>query len=1141
MHFFRFALRQPRPLQAQLFLVLLTLIALFLPTASQAQVAFNGVQTTLGSGFNSPYNVALDGSGNVFVADYGNGLVKEILAAGGYMTVKTVGSGFSQPSGVAVDGSGNVFVADPGNNGVYEILAAGGYTAVIPIGSGFNQPFSVALDGSGNLFVADTFNNVVKEILAAGGYTTINTLPGAFSEPFGVALDESGNLYVADTGDGEITEVTEVMAQGGYTTVNVLASGFNDPSGVAVDVSGNVLFTDSANNALKELVAVNSSIPTSPTIMTLGSGFAHPYGLAVDADEDVFIADLFNNRVEELALDSVNFGSQAIGSPSTTISLPFTIAPTASTTVGNIAITTMGATGQDFTDAGASTCTAAAYASATSCVVNVNLTPLASGLRRGAVTFYDGSGNVLSSVPIYGIGTGPQVAFLPGSQSTLASGSFTNPNGVAVDASGNLFVADSTKTAINEILAAGGYTTVKKVGAGFSQPSGVALDGSGNIFVADTGNGDVKEILAAGGYAVVNSVGSGFGQPSGVAVDGNGNVFVADAGKSAVFELLASSGYTSVKSLGSGFNNPGGVALDSNGNLFVADSGNGVVKEILAAGGYTTVSKVGSGFSRPSGVAVDASGSVYVADASNNGLYEILAGAYTTVNTLASGLKAPVDVAVDGSGNVFVADSGDATVKRLDFADAPSLSFASTLVGTTSTDSPRTVQMRDIGNQPLTLTGINYPADFPEGGADASACTGSTVLIPAQQCDLPVDFTPLSATSLSESVTLTDNALNLVGATQTISVSGTGQNRSTVTWATPASITYGTPLTAAQLDATASVPGTFIYTPAAGTVLTVDSHILSVNFTPTNAGSSSSITAQVTLQVNKATPALSWTPASVQLGQSLGAAQLDATANVPGTFAYTPSSGTTITTSSQTLSVLFTPTDTADYNTASLSVSLTVTSGPIASISPSSVDFGTVYLGSISLKNVIVTNVGGAPMTVTDPILSIVQGGNSQEFIAVNLCFSPLAPGKSCTITIAFLAGPFYNQQTATLNIMDNAPGTPQKVALSALVMNPQAQLSSTSLSFATQKVGTTSAAKTVLLTNTGSTALTISNIAATGANPLDFAPTSNCPKSLAVKASCTVSLAFRPAAKGSRSASIAITDNVQSGSQSFSVSGTGN
>ncbi|MBZ5629011.1 MAG: choice-of-anchor D domain-containing protein, partial [Acidobacteriia bacterium] len=215
--------------------------------------------------------------------------------------------------------------------------------------------------------------------------------------------------------------------------------------------------------------------------------------------------------------------------------------------------------------------------------------------------------------------------------------------------------------------------------------------------------------------------------------------------------------------------------------------------------------------------------------------------------------------------------------------------------------------------------------------------------------------------------------------------------------------------------------------------------------------------------------------------------------------------------------------------------------GPQAMVTPSSIDFGTVYLGVIITRNVTVTNTGNAPMKITGPLFSIVHGGNSNEFFAVNLCPKSLAAGKSCTITVGFVAGPYYTPQTATLSVVDNAPDSPQTVALSATVINPQATLSASSLSFGKQKVNTSSAAKAVRLKNTGATALAITSIGITGKNPLDFTQTNDCPDSLAANAGCTINVAFKPTAKGSRSGSVVITDNARNSPQKMSLSGTGN
>ena len=164
--------------------------------------------------------------------------------------------------------------------------------------------------------------------------------------------------------------------------------------------------------------------------------------------------------------------------------------------------------------------------------------------------------------------------------------------------------------------------------------------------------------------------------------------------------------------------------------------------------------------------------------------------------------------------------------------------------------------------------------------------------------------------------------------------------------------------------------------------------------------------------------------------------------------------------------------------------------------------------------------------------------------MAVNLCPSSLAAGKSCTIKVSFIAGPFYSPQSATLSVVDNAYGSPQTVKLTATVINPRAGLSATSLSFGPQKVNTSSAAKAVTLKNTGATPLAITSIALAGANPGEFAQTNTClrpPGSLLAGTSCAITVTFKPTAKGSRSASVVITDNAQNSPQIISLSGTGN
>src|SRR6185369_2923439 len=138
-----------------------------------------------------------------------------------------------------------------------------------------------------------------------------------------------------------------------------------------------------------------------------------------------------------------------------------------------------------------------------------------------------------------------------------------------------------------------------------------------------------------------------------------------------------------------------------------------------------------------------------------------------------------------------------------------------------------------------------------------------------------------------------------------------------LTWTTPADITYGTALSATQLSASANVPGTFVYNPLAGTVLNAGAaETLSVTFTPTDAANYTTATKSVAINVLKGTPVITWAnPADITYGTALGATQLNATANVAGTFTYTPAAGTVLNAgNAQTLSVGFVPTDTANYN-----------------------------------------------------------------------------------------------------------------------------------------------------------------------------------------------------------------------------------
>jgi hypothetical protein len=212
--------------------------------------------------------------------------------------------------------------------------------------------------------------------------------------------------------------------------------------------------------------------------------------------------------------------------------------------------------------------------------------------------------------------------------------------------------------------------------------------------------------------------------------------------------------------------------VDAVGDVFIADLAANEVFEVPAGGGEQV--EIGSGWSGPGGVSVDAAGDLFVSEYLDNSVVEIPAGGGTEI-TLGTGLLAPFGVFADGAGNVFIADTGNNRVLELPRSQPPALSFAATKVGATSADSPQAVVVQNIGNKPLPLSGVAYSADFPEGSAQSGMklCTDMTKLPAGGACEVSVDFTPLKAGLLSESVKVTDDALNLTGATQSIALSGT--------------------------------------------------------------------------------------------------------------------------------------------------------------------------------------------------------------------------------------------------------------------------------------------------------------------------------------------------------------------------------
>ena len=572
-------------------------------------------------------------------------LLPAICQAQGYLITTVAGGGTpSTPapatsvpinSGpMATDARGNVYIAS--YTFVYKMDTTGVLTRVAgksPYGGHSGDgglainadlfTWGVAVDGAGNVLIADT--NVIRKVAVATGIIT--TVAGDSTTGYGgVTLDSSGNLYITD---GNVIRKL-VAATGVMTTVaGNGTAGYSGDGGpainaelriadVAVDGSGNIYIADNwvFDNAVRKVTAATGIITTVAGIGANGySGdggpathaqLYGPSGVAVDGSGDLYIADAGNNAVRKVAA-ATGIITTVIGGPAGQLAGANSVALDGS---GNLYINGYNVIQK--------------LAAATG-----NLTTVA-----GNGTYYDfGDGGAANNAGF---------EFMDG----RAEGPL-----IAVDGSGNIYIADAGDNVVRKVTASTGIiTTVAGGGGVLVGPSALAVDGSGNLYIADSGDESVRKVDAATG--TITTIASGqtiqLGYPLGVAVDGSGNVYVSQqsnilkvaAATGAVTTVAGSPGlYSQGGYSGDGgpatkalLSDPTGLALDGSGNLYIADTYNSVIRKVAAATGIiTTVAGNGQwGYSgdggpatsaelvAPYGVAVDASGNLYISDYGND-------------------------------------------------------------------------------------------------------------------------------------------------------------------------------------------------------------------------------------------------------------------------------------------------------------------------------------------------------------------------------------------------------------------------------------------------------------------------------------------------------------------------------------------
>jgi trimeric autotransporter adhesin len=539
----------------------------------------------------------------------------------------------SQPEGIAVDHSGNVYIADAAVHEVRKIAADGSIQIVAGAGvAGFtgdggpataallNQPYGLAVDAAGNLYIADLGNARVRKIAVDGTIQTVaggGALPATSTgqggpatsvqlvQPRNVALGGDGSLYISDFGANQVYQVTtngtlSLMAgtgTAGFSGVgtSALLAELNAPAGLTADPTGALYIADSGNNLVRKVY--NGAIIT--VFNTPG-----PTGVALDSTGMLYVAaaSYFGTVVQPIpgissARDVTLDASGNIYLTSGAFVSEITSSGVVTTIAGNGASPYFGGDGGP--------ATAAQLYSPSQIAVD----------SAGNWYVSDTSNNRIRMITAAGV-----ISTIAG---TGDPAQLNSPRGIAIDASGNLYVADSGNNEVREITPAGAITSVA---SGLNNPLSVAIDAQGSIYIADSGNNRILQVTAAGTtntFAKING-------PLAVAVDASGDVMVADSTQvwKVTSDPTASPLITSV--IG-GLTSPSGLAFASDGSLWIADTGANVVRQLSTTGVLSAMAGTGTaGFSgdgssalvaqlnAPAGIALGANGTLLVADTGNN-------------------------------------------------------------------------------------------------------------------------------------------------------------------------------------------------------------------------------------------------------------------------------------------------------------------------------------------------------------------------------------------------------------------------------------------------------------------------------------------------------------------------------------------
>lgn len=597
----------------------------------------------------------------------------------GYLDGNGTAAQFNLPRGVTVDMAGNLYVTDSFNRTIRKITpaaevttfagAAGLSGSIDGVGANarFAFPTYITGDTAGNLYLTD--GSTVRKLTSDGVVTTLAGRPGvigsadgigaaaSFDYLSGITADTAGNLYVAEfynhtirkiTPAGVVTTLAGTAKSAGSADGVGAAARFFYPTGITSDAAGNLYVSDSGNSTIRKITPSGevTTLAGMPGVIgsTDGAGasarFYRPIGITADALGNLSVVDGANHTIRKITLAGVVTtlagmpgikGSDNGTGPAARFSSPSGIAMDVA---GNL------------------------YVADESNHAIRKITP------EGGVTTFAGQ------LPAYGSADG---------QGSAAR--FYRPQGVAVDAAGNVYVADSSGQTIRKVTSEGTVTTLAGVrsvdgstdgigaAARFSYPVGIALNSTGTLYVVENGINGVRQITQAGVVTTVPGT-VRLVDPTGIAADSSGNLYItdhstvrkltADGVMTVLAGVIGVTGYADGTGASARFSHLAGITLDFAGNLYVTDYlftislgsspaysiyfGNATIRKITpasvvttvagaaGAGGYVDGAPAAARFRSPHGIAADSRGNLYVADWANNTIRKITpAGVVTTI------------------------------------------------------------------------------------------------------------------------------------------------------------------------------------------------------------------------------------------------------------------------------------------------------------------------------------------------------------------------------------------------------------------------------------------------------------------------------------------------------------------------------